>query len=64
MSKNINSVKIFFDEELLTCYVYLKEEDNTNWNDFFEEINKEVPKYEAIKKYEIFVDSLDKRLKQ
>ncbi|MBQ8300251.1 MAG: AMP-binding protein [Clostridia bacterium] len=64
LSPNINSVKIFLDKDVLSCYVYIRENDNADWDKVFEQFNKNIPKYEVIKKYEIIVDSVDKRLKQ
>ena len=64
LNNNINKVKVFLNQNELNCHLYLLKEDDTNWDEFFNSFNDKVPKYEKIVKYEIFIDSIEKRLKQ
>ena len=61
---NINKALIYMQENTLSCHIYLKEPEERNWDAFFEEVNAQLPSYEKIRKYDISIDSVEKRLKQ
>lgn len=61
---NINKVLVYMQDNTLSCHVYLKQEEDCDWEDFFEKINDGLPSYEKIRKYEVSLDSVEKRLKQ
>ncbi len=63
-SANINKVKVFLEKEDLCAHLYIKEETPTDYKKIIEEYNLNSPKRERIVKFEVFVDSVDNRLKQ
>ena len=58
---NITDVKAYIKNDKIVADIYIKDEINPN---IIEEYNKEVPKFERVSSYNIYKDSLDKRLKQ
>ena len=61
---NINAAKVFLKDNMLCCSLYLKEETDTDWDAFWNDFNKELPKYKHIKNYKIYLDNVLVRLKQ
>lgn len=64
INTNISSVKVYIKDDKLNCSIYLKEKDNTNWENVINEYNNNCPKYEKIDEYQIIIDSVEVRLKQ
>jgi hypothetical protein len=55
---------VFLFDHKLKVNIYLKIADHVDYQNFIEELNKELPKYERISFFEVFIDTLDTRLKQ
>lgn len=61
---NINKALIYMQENTLSCHIYLKEPEERDWDAFFDAINEQLPSYEKVRKYDVSVDSVEKRMKQ
>lgn len=61
---NISSVKVYLYDSKLKADIYLKEENTMDYSKMIEEVNEEGTKFEKISYFEVFVDSIDVRLKQ
>lgn len=61
-SSKINDVKAYISQDKLAVNIYVTENDN--YDELIEEYNNSAPKYEKIKYYKIYKDSIDTRLKQ
>lgn len=61
---NIQKALVYMQESTLSCNIYLKEAEERDWDVFFEELNAQLPSYEKIRKYDVSIDSVEKRLKQ
>ena len=59
--KNITDVKAYIKNDKIVADIYIKDDIDPS---IVDEYNKEVPKYERVSSYNIYKDSLDKRLKQ
>ena len=59
---NISSVKAYVENDQIVANIYLKKEMDID--NIIKEYNSECPKYEKVKNYKIFIDSIDNRLKQ
>lgn len=54
LNSNISRVKVYIKNKKLSCDLYLKQIDFTNWDEFFKVFNKSIPKYKHIKQYDIY----------
>lgn len=63
-NSNINKALLYVHDGKIGCHVYLKNMENRDWDVFFEEVNKELSRYERIRQFDVMVDSVEKRLKQ
>lgn len=61
---NINKALLYIQEGKLACRLYINQQKNRNWDEFFADINSKLTKPEKIKSFEIVIDSVEKRLKQ
>ncbi len=61
-NENINDVKAYVEKDQIVVNIYLKKEIDVD--SIIKEYNSECPKYERVKDYKIFIDSIDNRLKQ
>lgn len=61
-NKNIQDVKAYIKNDKLAVDVYVKE--NIDLEEIIIEYNKEVPRYERIEFFNLYLDSIDTRLKQ
>lgn len=61
---NINSVKVYLYDSKLKADIYLKKENARDYHKIIEEVNEEGSKFEKITFFEIFIDSVDVRMKQ
>ncbi len=61
---NINKALVYMTDNTLSCNLYLKEAEDRDWDAFFKAINDELPSYEKIRKYDVSLDSVEKRMKQ
>ncbi len=63
-NKNINKALVYMQDNVLSCHVYLLEAEERDWDIFFAELNETLPSYEKIRRFDISVDSVERRLKQ
>ncbi len=61
-SESIQTVKAYIKDDKLAVDIYVK--DKIDVDSIIETYNNEVPKYERISSYNIYLDSIDTRLKQ
>lgn len=61
---NINKIMIFLAEDELRAHFFIQKEDGFHYEELIENYNENVPNYRKIKGFEVFIDSVDKRLKQ
>ena len=61
-NENINDVKAYVEKDQIVVNIYLKKEIDVD--SIIKEYNSECPKYERVKDYKFFIDSIDNRLKQ
>ncbi len=61
---NINSVKVFLNNSVLKANIYLKAPCETDYFKLIEDLNQESSKHEKVSEVEVFIDSVDVRLKQ
>ena len=60
---DISDVKLYIQNDKLSANIYVKKEIS-NIDELINNLNDNLPKYERIKNYKIFMDSIDTRLKQ
>lgn len=63
-SENINSVKVYQKSNFLKANIYLKKHDKADYSAIISSVNDEATKFERISEFEVFVDSVDSRMKQ
>lgn len=61
---NINKALVYMQDSTLSCHVYLLEPEERDWDAFFAELNEQLPSYEKIRRYDVLIDSVERRLKQ
>ena len=63
-NSNINKALIYMQDNILSCHVYLLDREERDWEKFFEEINAGLPSYEKVRRFDVVIDSVERRLKQ
>lgn len=63
-NSNINKALIYMQDNILSCHVYLLDREERDWEKFFEEINADLPSYEKVRRFDVVIDSVERRLKQ
>ena len=63
-NENISKAVLYIHEGQVACRVYLKQFQEYNWQQFFDEINSELLKYERVKHFEIKMENEDRSWKE